>query len=126
MTQKTSIKLVLHKQFDHAQQAWFWALSQKENEKYMCTPQTICRIVDRLYRQRCLSLDHYRILYFYGMKQKMPCAHDPRQLRVRELWHEAMDKIDRSMRAVNLLKDPVSNVIPFDHYRFKTKGRLHG
>ncbi len=76
MTTTLNLKNNNRKQFDTAQTAWFWALREKNDYNKICNPQTICRMVDRLYRQRYLSLDHYRVLYFYGMKQKTPDRHD--------------------------------------------------
>ncbi len=68
--------------FDTVEEAWFWFIlaQQARNEGARitagqgalirpCEPVDILKVLDRLYRQRSLSMDHMLVLRHYRQKQ---------------------------------------------------------
>ncbi len=77
--------------FESVEQAWFWFIQaqQARNDGARigaglglvarpCEPADILKILDRLYRNRRLQMDHLLVLRHYGRRQMPP---DPRRTR---------------------------------------------
>jgi hypothetical protein len=93
--------------FDNSQDAWFWFMQANEAKRVgakcspglgavsrPCEPEDIMNIVNKLYRQRSLLIDHVRILAHYGKKLCAPNDDRYREKKAVTLWREAMAKIE--------------------------------
>ena len=68
-----------------------------------CEPLDVLRVVDRLYRQRRLFLDHLRVLNFYGRRQSPPDPRRDQECRADSIWREAMLRIEPMLRAKGIV-----------------------
>jgi hypothetical protein len=93
--------------FDTAEDAWFWFLQAQEahNEgarftaglsliPRACEPSDILKVVDRLYRNRRLVMDHILVLRHYGKRQLSPDPRRVKEVRAFALWKEALERIE--------------------------------
>lgn len=93
--------------FDTAEDAWFWFLQAQEarNEgarftaglsliPRACEPSDILKVVDRLYRNRRLVMDHILVLRHYGKRQLAPDPRRVKEVRAFALWKEALERIE--------------------------------
>ena len=124
MYHKSITKSAEKKLFESAPKAWFWALTKQaqDSQDYICSGLTICRLVDTLYRQKILSLDHYRVLYFYGLRGSFPNRQSIKQKQACALWDEAMTILTDMMVKRHYLASQNHNVIVLNDY----KGRIYG
>ncbi len=81
--------------FKTPEEVWFWC-----SKKSSCSPiarpcerQDILKVVERLYRQRRLRMDHLRVLVFYGARQSRPDIGRMTERRAFYLWREAMNAL---------------------------------
>ena len=94
-------------QFNNTQEAWFWFMQANEAKRVgakcspglgvvsrPCEPEDIMNIINKLYRQRSLLIDHVRILAHYGKKLCAPNSDRYREKKAVTLWKEAMSKIE--------------------------------
>lgn len=92
--------------FHHEEEVWFWfmganqarldgaaRMSGQGGPVRPCEPVDILRILDRLYRSRHLSLEHFRILRHYGERLSAPDKWKPREARAAIFWREAMSAL---------------------------------
>jgi hypothetical protein len=56
------------------------------------------KLLDRLYRQRRLLIDHVRVLAHYGRKQHSPNPNHWREQRAALLWQEALSCLAQNLR----------------------------
>ncbi|MCT4574809.1 MAG: hypothetical protein OIF36_04470 [Alphaproteobacteria bacterium] len=95
------------KLFANGQEAWFWFMQANEAKivgakcspgmgavSRPCEPEDIMNIINKLYRQRTLLIDHVRILAHYGKKLCAPNKDRYREQKACTLWKEAMSKIE--------------------------------
>ena len=95
------------KEFDTTQEAWFWFMQANEAKRVgakcspgmgavsrPCEPEDIMNIVNKLYRQRNLLIDHVRILAHYGKKLCAPNKDRYREQKACTLWKEAIARIE--------------------------------
>ncbi|MEO0391973.1 MAG: hypothetical protein AAF213_01865 [Pseudomonadota bacterium] len=103
--------------FRDVEEAWFWFMAAYEARQSgakivagvgalprPCEPLDILRVVDRLYRQRRLYIDHLRVLNFYGKRRSPP---DPRRDQERKaygIWHEALARIEPALRRKGIMQ----------------------
>lgn len=93
--------------FESAEEAWFWFIqAQKAKEDGArfsagkglhtrpCEPADILSVLDRLYRQRRLIMDHLLVLRHYGRRQICPDPRRIKEARAYTLWKEAMERLD--------------------------------
>ncbi len=93
--------------FEDVQQAWFWFINanQAKNDgaqiiageglvQRPCEPNDILNILNRLYRNRRLLIDHLRVLRFYGVRMMPPDPYRPKEITASKLWDEAMDMLE--------------------------------
>ena len=96
--------------FLSAEQAWFWFIAaqaaKEDGARFTagqavsprpCEPIDILKIVDRLYRNRCLLIDHVHVLRHYGRRMSPPDWRRQKEARAARLWLEAMDKMEPVM-----------------------------
>lgn len=92
--------------FADAEEAWFWFMAAYEARQSgarivagagyptrPCEPLDILRVADRLYRLRRLTMEHLRVLNFYGRRGCPPDPRLGRELKSYGLWQEALDRI---------------------------------
>ena len=90
--------------FTNAEQAWLWAAknpshrsSHKADAVRPCTPMNILIVVDRLHRAGAISIDHLRVLRFYGHRQRAPDEYCSHEQRAATIWQEAMIKLEEAL-----------------------------
>jgi len=93
--------------FDTAEEAWFWFMlaqeARNEGARFSaglslvtrpCEPSDILKCIDRLYRNRRLSMDHILVLRHYGKRQLSPDPRRVKEARAFTLWKEALERIE--------------------------------
>lgn len=61
------------------------------------------KVIDRLYRQRKLTMDHVLVLRHYGKRKMRPDTRREKEVRAAHLWDEAMDLIGQELQAKGML-----------------------
>lgn len=103
--------------FNDAQEAFFYMVNcqraRSDGARYVkgaglynrpCHPDDILIVIDRLYRQRKISMDHVLILRHYGVRQMPPDERRPKEARAAKLWEEAMDKLTDALREKGIIE----------------------
>lgn len=98
--------------FFSVEEAWFWfvqaqraraegaRLAAAQGALYRpCEPMDVLQILDRLYRQRRLTMDHLLVLRHYGLRMMPPDPQRPREFRAWKLWTEALERVGAVMIA---------------------------
>ena len=97
--------------FRTAEEAWFWtvaALAARRDGtgrrggariERPCDPDDILKCLDQLYRHRRIELLHARILRIWGERKIAPNPAYPRERCDWRLWREAIDLLERKLRA---------------------------
>lgn len=113
--------------FESAEEAWFWfiqAQSAKEDGARIsfgqgliprpCEPIDILKVLDRLYRNRRILMDHVLVLRHYGKRLMAPDPRRVRELRAHKLWTEALERLGDSLESKGIVhSNSWFNVIPF-------------
>ena len=115
--------------FVDAEEAWFWFLqaqaarydgakvtAQKGIYPRPCEPIDIFKVVDRLYRNRCITIEHLRVLKHYGQRLMAPDAQRPREIRAHTLWSEALDKLEDVLVMKGIVQRPITERFDEDTY----------
>lgn len=95
--------------FGSAAAAWFWCAGMLQGRQQgagaafgagarVCEPDDIVMALDRLYRQRKITLEHARILRIYGERGSAPNASYPPERSHHRLWQEAIRALDFPLR----------------------------
>lgn len=105
--------------FRSAEEAWFWFIqaqaARAEGARIAmgqglitrpCEPVDILRVIDRLYRQRRLIMDHLLVLRHYGRRMMPPDARRKPEQRAHKLWTEAMERIAPVLLRKNIIITP--------------------
>jgi hypothetical protein len=92
--------------FDSAEDAWFWFIqaqaARTDGARYAagqglcarpCEPVDILKILDTLYRQRRMLMDHLLVLRHYGRRMMPPDPRRPKEMRAHTLWREALERL---------------------------------
>lgn len=103
--------------FTDIEDAWFWFITAYEarhsGAKIVagigslprpCEPLDILRVVDRLYRQRRLFIDHLRVLNFYGKRGSPPDPRRPKEQKAYTIWHDALARIEPALQSKGILQ----------------------
>lgn len=109
--------------FSSAEEAWFWYVqTQKallDGARFTagqsiyprpCEPADIYRVIDRLYRNRRLKVDHLKILRHYGVRMLPPERHRVKEVRAHGLWMEAMARIEEVLIGKGIVRRSFSGV----------------
>lgn len=96
--------------FDSIEHCWFWfiaAYDARQNGARTiagmsdiprpCEPLDILKAFDTLYRNRILTLEHARVLAYYGRKGTPPNPSRPSHSRAFCLWIEAMRALEERL-----------------------------
>ncbi len=105
------------KAFENAEEAWFWFIAAYQarldgaqiragmaDVPRPCEPLDIIRLVDRLYRQRLLLIEHMRVLLHYGRKRYVPDGRRPRETKAEMLWQQAMHVLEFNFRRKGIVE----------------------
>lgn len=91
--------------FESAEEAWFWFIqaqqARNDGARFVsglgiarpCEPIDFLKIMDRLYRQRRLTMDHFKVLRHYGVRQLAPDRKRMKEMRAWHLWREALNRL---------------------------------
>lgn len=92
--------------FGSAEEAWFWFIqaqaARNDGARFSvglglvarpCEPLDILKVVDRLYRQRRLVMDHLLVLRHYGRRLMPPDARRAKEVKAHALWVEALERL---------------------------------
>lgn len=93
--------------FGNAEEAWFWFIlaqeARNDGARYgaglslyarPCEPTDILSVVERLYRNRRLVMDHILVLRHYGKRQLAPDPRRIKEVRAYALWEEALERME--------------------------------
>ena len=96
--------------FENAEEAWFWFIQAQTarnegariaagagNHSRPCEPIDILKVIERLYRQRILIMDHVLVLRHYGRRLMAPDPYRAKEARAAKLWEEAMERLEFSL-----------------------------
>jgi hypothetical protein len=102
--------------FENAEEAWFWFMlaQQAKNDGARvgggralavrpCEPADILKCLDRLYRNRMLSMDHMLVLRHYGKRQIAPDLRRIKEVQAYKLWSEAMDRLEPVLKRKGII-----------------------
>ncbi|WP_431271692.1 hypothetical protein [Dankookia sp. P2] len=105
--------------FRNAEEAWFWTMAaliaRRDGARIVsgaglvqrpCEPDDVVKVLDRLYRQRRIDLQHARILRIWGERQQAPDPRAPREGGDARLWREAMARLDWPLRVKGIVDGP--------------------
>jgi hypothetical protein len=98
------------KLFISAEEAWFWFVTAQlaaadgarikagaGSSARPCEPVDIYTILDKLYRNRRLLIDHIHVMRHYGRRMFAPDPKRLKELRAHRLWCEAMERMEEVM-----------------------------
>ena len=110
-TQRDYLRLVKPgpEPFASVEDAWFWTMAAlmarrdgkqpEDRTPRACDPDDVVKELDRIYRNRRITLEHARILRIYGERGVMPnVGRFPHEARDAALWTEAMDRLGAALR----------------------------
>lgn len=93
--------------FESAEAAWFWFIQANQaridgariatglsDVPRPCEPLDIFHVIDRLYRNRILTMDHFHVLRHYGRRRLAPDPRRAREVRAFRLWRDALSQIE--------------------------------
>jgi hypothetical protein len=93
--------------FGSVEEAWFWFIqaqqARNDGARFSmgqglvprpCEPLDILKVIDGLYRQRRLVMDHMMVLRHYGRRMMPPDARRVKEAVAAKLWGEAMDRME--------------------------------
>lgn len=105
ITHKTG-SVAVGEPFESMEELWFWFMAanaaKNAGARYSaglghsvrpCEPADIITILERMYRNRQLDMNHLRILRHYGERGIAPDRNYPRERRAWYVWREALNKI---------------------------------
>lgn len=111
----------LHMPFDTAEEAWFWFIlaqtAKNEGAKLCsgtglmsrpCEPADILTCLDRLYRNRRLTMDHMLVLRHYGKRQMAPDPRRVKEARAFTLWKEALERLEPVLARKGIVKSKLT------------------
>jgi hypothetical protein len=101
--------------FRSAEEAWFWTMAAlvarrdgaritagKGTTVRPCEPDDVVKCLDRLYRQRRITLVHARIMRLWGERGMPPAPQDRADF---QLWNEAMDRLEFPLRIKGIVAE---------------------
>lgn len=105
--------------FRCVEEAWFWFIqaNKARNEgariqanmgrlSRPCEPVDILKVIDRLYRNRRLNLDHLHVLRHYGNRMVTPDPSARQERRSYDIWREAMDRMEPILIRKGIVEKP--------------------
>lgn len=103
--------------FSTAEEAWFWFIqaqaARNEGARFSagqglvarpCEPIDILKVVDRLYRQRRLVMDHLLVLRHYGRRLMAPDVRRIKEVKAHALWVEALERMTPALERKGIVE----------------------
>ena len=99
--------------FGSAAEAWIWCMgklvaqregARRQHDDRPCEPDDIVKVLDHLYRQRKITLEHARILRIWGERGKEPSPTVPQERGDYRLWSEAMGLLELPLLVNGIIK----------------------
>lgn len=97
--------------FRSSEEAWFWTMAaltaRREGARVVanrglvarpCEPDDVVKCLDQLYRRGRIDIAHARVLRHWGERGEAPSPHHPAELAERQLWQEALSRLDWPLR----------------------------
>lgn len=124
--------------FDTAEQAWFWFIQAQQARvdgarasagaglvPRPCEPIDILQCLDRLYRQRKLTMDHLLVLRHYGRRMIAPDPRRAQEIRGYRLWIDALGQLGPVLEAKKIIRKQAPfaawltepNIVSIESYR---------
>lgn len=99
--------------FKTSEEAWFWCNRKNtySSIERPCERLDILKIVERLYRQRRLKIDHLRVMAFYGVRQLKPQMVRYQERRAFYLWRDAMRILGEVLEQRNLVCNRIQRAV---------------
>ena len=114
--------------FASAEEAWFWFLQAQAarlegaemNRSALyprpCEPIDIFKVVDRLYRNRRITIEHLRVLKHYGQRVMAPDPDRVKEIRAHALWTEALDIMEDVLVTKGIVQRAMDDVFHTQDY----------
>jgi len=92
--------------FNSVEDAWFWFIqaqqARNDGANFVaglgiprpCEPLDFLNIMNRLYKNRFLTMDHFKVLRHYGLRGMAPDPERPKEARAWHLWREAFNRLE--------------------------------
>lgn len=106
--------------FNTTEEAWFWFIqaqaARSEGARFSaglgtvtrpCEPMDILKVLDRLYRQRRVLMDHLLVLRHYGRRLMPPDPRRPKEMRAHSLWVEALERLHPLLERKGIVRNNV-------------------
>jgi len=104
--------------FDSALEAWMWFIQAQQARaegarvtsgeglvSRPCEPMDILKVLDRLYRNRRLQMDHLLVLRHYGRRQFAPDPRRVKEARAHELWTQALERLEPALIRKGIVRE---------------------
>lgn len=111
--------------FDNTEEAWLWFILAQEARNdgaqcrsglglaaRPCEPADILQCLDRLYRNRRVSMDHLLVLRHYGKRQMPPEPSRAKEARAAALWQEALERLEPVLVRKGIVRPKLSLLRP--------------
>lgn len=105
--------------FKNAEEAWFWFIqaqtARNEGAKIVagagiaprpCEPVDIIKALERLYRNRRVSMEQVMVLRNFGRQLLSPDPRRPKEKHAHFLWHDALDKLEEILIQKRIVVKP--------------------
>lgn len=105
--------------FKNAEEAWFWFIqaqtARNEGAKIVagagiaprpCEPVDIIKALEKLYRNRRVSMDQVMVLRNFGRQLLSPDPRRPKEKHAYFLWHDALDKLEEILILKRIVVKP--------------------
>ncbi len=112
----TSVSITATTPFASVDEAWFWTMSaltaRRDGARFTaglakrqrpCEPDDVVVCLDRLYRDRRISLAHVRVLRLWGERGSTPDPRIPAERMDLALWREALARLAEPLRQKGIL-----------------------
>lgn len=111
--------------FDSVEEAWFWFIQAQAARNdgaritagqgavaRPCEPIDILKVLDGLYRQRRVLMDHLLVLRHYGRRMMAPDPHRVKELRAHTLWREALERLHPVLARKGIVRNNIFSLFP--------------
>jgi hypothetical protein len=111
--------------FDSAEEAWFWFIqaqdARNDGARFAagqglvprpCEPLDILKVLDGLYRQRRVLMDHLLVLRHYGRRLMPPDPRRAKELRAYDLWREALERLHPVLVRKGIIRNNIYSLFP--------------
>ena len=112
---------VLGVPFESTEEAWFWFIdaraaqidgavrhSRPGAQPRPCEPVDILNILNRLYRDRRMTIEHLRVLKHYGDRHTPPTPARPSERAAAALWDQAIERLTECFIRHGIVSPPAA------------------